>query len=159
MLHVCNLSEPVTLKVLLSSPGTPRKTTKCSFALMRTKPIFLNQCFLWAPTTAPHPRGTLQICGDLLWWQRRPVWILCCRSWKDCADRTWMKRSKVIQPEWKRLLWKRPYSGRVSSFRPSPMWVASDAGRVLTCLHEAWGKFLCVARPLCPSPSREALLI
>lgn len=39
---------------------------------------------------------------------------------------------------------KEPDSGRVSSFGPSPVWVASEAAQALACLHQAWGKFLCV---------------
>lgn len=155
MLHVWNLSDPVTLKVLSSSPGIPRKTKKCSFALMRTKLkhwIFYEHQPL--PVTPEAPcKSVVIFCGDN---------VDLCGFSAAGPGRIVKTEHEWSEPKWSSLnenIYFEKDHTKVSSFRPSPMWVASDAGRVLVCLHEAWGKFLCVARPLCPSPSREALLI
>lgn len=115
------------------------------------------QCFWWTPNPTPDAPS-----------KHEP----CCQTVSPCVNTAvqqvlegWYRQNVNEATQRDQSLREKHYSGkeldsgRVSSFRPSPMWVASEAGQALACLHEAWGKFLCVAPPLCPPPSWEALLI
>lgn len=93
MLYDCNLSEPVTLKVLLSSRRTPRKTRKCSFALMRTKPRF------WISVFYEHQ--PLHVTPEA---QCKSV-VICCGDKVDLCEFSAAGPGRIVKTEHK---WSEP---------------------------------------------------